>query len=189
MSAVASTLSLRARSLVLSCIPRCETTFSRRSLLQVRNVASKAPRKMLHSPSSASVKGIIDSIHVPRYSNPGQKRAFASTGASVASPSSKVSRVYVALGSNVGNRMDMIEQACVALSSDPDITIKRTSCLYETEPMYVENQARFLNGACEVSESLWTPLCTLIEKHRSRPHCSLLSFWIGYKELRIRLAE
>ena len=57
---------------------------------------------------------------------------------------------YIALGSNVGDRLDMIEKACLALDQDPDIKVTRTSLLYETEPMYVEDQARFLNGACEV---------------------------------------
>jgi len=31
------------------------------------------------------------------------------------------------------------------------IRIRRTSCLWETEPMYVEDQERFLNGVAEVS--------------------------------------
>jgi 2-amino-4-hydroxy-6-hydroxymethyldihydropteridine diphosphokinase/dihydropteroate synthase len=57
---------------------------------------------------------------------------------------------YIALGSNVGDRLDMIEKACLALDQDPNIKVTRTSSLYETEPMYVEDQARFLNGACEV---------------------------------------
>ncbi|KAI4808872.1 folic acid synthesis protein [Aureobasidium sp. EXF-8845] len=61
---------------------------------------------------------------------------------------------YIALGSNVGDRLDMIEKACLALDQDPDIKVTRTSSLYETEPMYVEDQARFLNGACEVQTTL-----------------------------------
>ncbi|KAI4728675.1 folic acid synthesis protein [Aureobasidium sp. EXF-10728] len=63
-------------------------------------------------------------------------------------------KAYIALGSNVGNRLDMIEKACLALDQDPDIKITRTSSLYETEPMYVEDQARFLNGACEIETTL-----------------------------------
>jgi 2-amino-4-hydroxy-6-hydroxymethyldihydropteridine diphosphokinase len=59
--------------------------------------------------------------------------------------------VFVALGSNVGDRLEAIEAACSAIDSDPDMRILRTSSLYETEPMYVEDQARFLNGVCEVS--------------------------------------
>ncbi|KAH0361318.1 folic acid synthesis protein, partial [Aureobasidium melanogenum] len=63
-------------------------------------------------------------------------------------------RAYIALGSNVGDRLDMIEKACLALDQDPDIKVTRTSLLYETEPMYVQDQARFLNGACEVETTL-----------------------------------
>lgn len=59
-------------------------------------------------------------------------------------------KAYIALGSNVGDRLEMIEKACLALDQDPDINVTRTSSLYETEPMYVQDQARFLNGACEV---------------------------------------
>lgn len=30
------------------------------------------------------------------------------------------------------------------------IKVKRTSSLWETEPMYVHDQDKFVNGACEV---------------------------------------
>lgn len=59
--------------------------------------------------------------------------------------------VVVALGSNVGNKIEEIEKACRAIDADPDMRIVDTSCLYETKPMYVEDQERFVNGACEVS--------------------------------------
>lgn len=59
-------------------------------------------------------------------------------------------RIFIALGSNVGDRVQSIEAACREMDSDPDMEIVLTSSLYETEPMYVEDQARFLNGACEV---------------------------------------
>ena len=61
--------------------------------------------------------------------------------------------VVVALGSNVGNRIEEIEKACRAIDADPDMRIVDTSFLYETKPMYVEDQERFVNGACEVSET------------------------------------
>jgi hypothetical protein len=60
--------------------------------------------------------------------------------------------VVVALGSNVGNKIEEIEKACRAIDADPDMRIVDTSFLYETKPMYVEDQERFVNGACEVSE-------------------------------------
>lgn len=58
-------------------------------------------------------------------------------------------RAYLALGSNLGNRVEMIESA-VRQMSDRGITVLRTSALYETKPMYLENQQSFINGACEV---------------------------------------
>lgn len=57
----------------------------------------------------------------------------------------------IALGSNIGDRLACIEDACRALDAEPDIRITRTSSLYETKAMYVEDQAPFLNGVCEVS--------------------------------------
>lgn len=56
----------------------------------------------------------------------------------------------IALGSNVGDRLSCIEEACRALDADPDIRIVKTSSLYETKAMYVEDQAPFLNGVCQV---------------------------------------
>ena len=61
--------------------------------------------------------------------------------------------VVVALGSKVGNRDEESEKACRASDADPDMRIVDTSFLYETKPMYVEDQERFVNGACEVSGS------------------------------------
>lgn len=59
-------------------------------------------------------------------------------------------KAYVALGSNLGNRIEMIESACKMMEADKSIRISRTSSLYETEPMYVKEQDRFINGICEV---------------------------------------
>ena len=63
---------------------------------------------------------------------------------------SSKTKVYVALGSNVGDRMSMIERACQTMD-ELEIGILRTSALYETEPMYVKDQQPFINGVCEVS--------------------------------------
>ena len=56
---------------------------------------------------------------------------------------------YIALGSNVGDRLRNLEDALVALR-DAGLVVKRTSGLYETAPMYVENQDSFLNAVGEV---------------------------------------
>ncbi|KAK8173153.1 folic acid synthesis protein-like protein [Phyllosticta citrichinensis] len=65
-----------------------------------------------------------------------------------------LSKAFIALGSNMGDRISMIEKACRAMERDGDIKILRTSNLWETEPMYVKDQDRFLNGACEIETSL-----------------------------------
>ena len=56
---------------------------------------------------------------------------------------------YVALGSNVDDRMALIESACKSMETR-GIEIVRTSALYETAPMYYENQQPFINGVCQV---------------------------------------
>ncbi|KAI3322214.1 Dihydropteroate synthase [Xylariaceae sp. AK1471] len=60
---------------------------------------------------------------------------------------------YIALGSNLGDRVAMIEEACREMDAR-GIKVKRTSSLWETEPMYVLDQDRFVNGACEVETEL-----------------------------------
>ena len=60
-------------------------------------------------------------------------------------------RAYIALGSNLGNRVGMIEKACKMMEADGNIRISKSSSLYETEPMYVRDQNSFINGVCEVS--------------------------------------
>lgn len=69
-------------------------------------------------------------------------------------------KAYVALGSNLGERLQWIEDACEALSNHDSIRLLRTSLLYETAPMYVTDQDAFLNAACEVSHlKLWIRRC------------------------------
>ncbi|KAI1936026.1 trifunctional dihydropteroate synthetase [Ophidiomyces ophidiicola] len=62
-------------------------------------------------------------------------------------------RVFIALGSNMGDRIAMMERACEEIAAK-GIKIMRTSSLFETAPMYVTNQDPFLNGVCEVTTSL-----------------------------------
>ena len=58
-------------------------------------------------------------------------------------------RAFLALGSNLGNRVEMIEWALREMGNR-GLSVSRTSALYETKPMYLENQQSFINGACEV---------------------------------------
>ncbi|KAL4807238.1 Dihydropteroate synthase-like protein [Aspergillus unguis] len=62
-------------------------------------------------------------------------------------------RAFIALGSNVGERVEMIERACLEMDR-ANIKVKRTSSLFETAPMYYLDQEPFMNGVCEVETTL-----------------------------------
>jgi len=66
-----------------------------------------------------------------------------------AGPSRK--RVFIALGSNIGDRVGNIRRAVDSLEEDEGVRGERTGRMYESEPMYVEDQARFINTVIEVS--------------------------------------
>ncbi|KAL0726671.1 hypothetical protein Bca4012_022764 [Brassica carinata] len=54
--------------------------------------------------------------------------------------------VVIALGSNIGNRMNNFREA-LRLMKRGGISVTRHSCLYETAPVHVTDQPRFLNAA------------------------------------------
>ncbi len=60
--------------------------------------------------------------------------------------------VFIALGSNIGNRADYLHTALDAMSSYAAIV--ETSHLYETVPILVTDQPLFLNAVCKVSTHL-----------------------------------
>ena len=59
-------------------------------------------------------------------------------------------RIFIGLGSNVGDRISHIKSALLMLE-DNDCRVKAYGRLYESEPMYVESQDRFINSVVEVS--------------------------------------
>lgn len=75
-------------------------------------------------------------------------------------------QAYIALGSNVGNRISMIESACRQMERQ-GIHVVRTSSLYETKAMYLHDQASFINGACEVSRTRSHLVDTETDEYRS----------------------
>lgn len=75
-------------------------------------------------------------------------------------------KVYVALGSNMGNREVYIEDAVQKIKKDEHNKNIKVSPLYETKPYgEVQKQADFLNGAAEF-ETLYSPEELLIFLHR-----------------------
>jgi len=59
---------------------------------------------------------------------------------------------YLGLGSNLGNRQQMLAQALAELALR--VTVEAVSSLYETKPLYYADQPLFLNAACRISTSL-----------------------------------
>jgi 2-amino-4-hydroxy-6-hydroxymethyldihydropteridine diphosphokinase len=53
--------------------------------------------------------------------------------------------IFLALGSNLGNRMSYLQGAITKLSEKKNIQVGQQSGIYETEPMYVKEQEPFLN--------------------------------------------
>jgi len=68
---------------------------------------------------------------------------------------SALKHAVIAFGSNVGDRFANIEKALQTLEDGSETKIVDTSFLYETDAMYVEDQARFINGACAVSLTIY----------------------------------
>jgi 2-amino-4-hydroxy-6-hydroxymethyldihydropteridine diphosphokinase len=61
---------------------------------------------------------------------------------------------YLALGSNVGDRLGHLRKAVELLASTPGISVLRVDGVYETEPLGVRDQPWFLNSVVEVSTTL-----------------------------------
>jgi 2-amino-4-hydroxy-6-hydroxymethyldihydropteridine diphosphokinase len=60
--------------------------------------------------------------------------------------------VYLGLGSNVGDRQRNLDMALELLSQR--MRLEKVSSIYDTEPVGVSNQPRFLNLVCQVSTRL-----------------------------------
>ena len=81
-------------------------------------------------------------------------------------------RVFVGLGSNMGEREEHIRQALDLMAALPDTDLVRASSLYDTEPVGEIEQPHFLNAVAELDteleprQLLWNLL--LIEKRIGR---------------------
>jgi 2-amino-4-hydroxy-6-hydroxymethyldihydropteridine diphosphokinase len=62
--------------------------------------------------------------------------------------------IYLGLGSNLGDRRANLAQAVKGLEA-PDLRVKRTSSIYETEPRDVPQQPWFLNQVVEAETDLF----------------------------------
>lgn len=63
-------------------------------------------------------------------------------------------KVYLGLGSNVGDREEYIEQAIFLLEKNPAIQVSKRSANYETEPEGGADQPPFINAAVSIITKL-----------------------------------
>lgn len=61
---------------------------------------------------------------------------------------------YLSLGSNMGDRFEMLRQAVSQLADHPAITVTRISSLYETDPVGFTDQEPFLNMVVQLETKL-----------------------------------
>jgi 2-amino-4-hydroxy-6-hydroxymethyldihydropteridine diphosphokinase len=65
-----------------------------------------------------------------------------------------VTRAYIAVGSNLGDREDTIRAAVAELANEPSIRVVAVSGLIDTDPVGVVDQPRFLNGVVDIETEL-----------------------------------
>ena len=77
--------------------------------------------------------------------------------------------VLLCLGSNLGNRQDLLKKACAELDAHADCQIQKMSSVYETEPWGVTDQDHYLNQVVKIKTTLLPrDLLTLCHKIESR---------------------
>ena len=83
-----------------------------------------------------------------------------------------MSEAVIALGSNLGNRIENLNAAVRALAKLPSVKVIRASSVYETEPVDCEEDDRYLNAAvlvdAEISPYMLLGECLGIEAAMGR---------------------
>jgi len=65
-----------------------------------------------------------------------------------------MSRIFIGLGSNLGDRAKFLCRALSELGNLHQTTVKKISSVYETEPVGVKEQPKFLNMVAELDSIL-----------------------------------
>ena len=65
-----------------------------------------------------------------------------------------MTRAYVGLGANLGDRERTLREAVDALAAEDGIEVLAVSTLRDTDPVGVGDQPRYLNGAAELETTL-----------------------------------
>lgn len=67
---------------------------------------------------------------------------------------SQLTRAYLALGSNLGERAEHLQTAIDALAAADDVTVVAVSAIYETDPVGGPDQGRYLNAVVALDTAL-----------------------------------
>lgn len=83
-----------------------------------------------------------------------------------------MNKTFLSLGSNMGDRLEMLKQAVGLLAKDPRVEVLKISSLYETDPVGLTEQDPFLNMVVylqtELSALELLEFCQAIEKNLDR---------------------
>ena len=82
-----------------------------------------------------------------------------------------MARVFLSLGSNLGDRLSNIQQAVATLGMSDKINILKTSSFYETEPWGNKNQNWFVNAALALD--------TDFQPHELLKFCQNIEYQLG----------
>lgn len=136
-------------SIIITTIPCSAAALSYNTPLTRHPRDSSTPPQLVHRRRFADFKRYTmdQTVINDLKSQPRNELLFRNNESKTELP--RLRTAYIALGSNLGDRVAMIEQACKEMDLR-GIKVRRTSSLWETEPMYVLDQDRFVNGACEV---------------------------------------
>ncbi len=63
-------------------------------------------------------------------------------------------RIFIGIGSNLGDRANYLHQALVEIANSENIFMKKYSSVYETEPVGNKEQPQFLNMVAELESTL-----------------------------------
>ncbi|PWZ02135.1 Dihydropteroate synthase [Testicularia cyperi] len=102
-------------------------------------------------------RAFFEQLDVRDASSSSATDTMASTNGSISSGTSVDQEWHmaaIALGSNVGDRAANIDAAVTELGRTDGCVVVDTSFLYETAPMYMLDQPRFLNAACRIATKL-----------------------------------
>lgn len=79
-------------------------------------------------------------------------------------------RVYLAFGTNVGERLQYLRQALVALVAHPEMRLSALSHVYETKPVGLTDQPDFLNMVAAFDTSLTPTSLIRVTQSIERAH-------------------